>query len=73
MGQTKGHMMSSQTTAGNSRIGNSTGTVWNNYSGSKHSHNIQANQINFKNSSGDHYFYNTQTGVQGMAGGNRNK
>ncbi len=39
---------------------------WNNYDGSKQSHDIQATQLNMKEN-GDHYFYNTRTGVQGAA------
>lgn len=39
---------------------------WNNYEGTKESHDIQATQMNVKEN-GDHYFYNTQTGVQGTA------
>ncbi len=39
---------------------------WNNYEGSKKSHDVQATQMNVKEN-GDHYFYNTQTGVQGVA------
>lgn len=39
---------------------------WNNYEGSKESHDVQATQMNVKEN-GDHYFYNTQTGVQGVA------
>ena len=39
---------------------------WNNYEGTKESHDVQATQMNVKEN-GDHYFYNTRTGVSGAA------
>ena len=66
-------MVSDHSTAGTSRTHDSTGVSWTNYSGTKGSHDVNANQINSKNSNGDHTFYSPKTGVQGWAGGNRKK
>lgn len=60
-------------TAGDSRVHDDTGVSWNNYEGTKHSHDIQATQLNSKDLEGNHTFYNTRTGAQGQAGGNRDK
>lgn len=47
---------------------------WNNYDGTKSSHDIQATQMNSKDTTtNDHTFYNTKSGVMGVAGGNRDR
>lgn len=69
----KSVMVSDHSTAGNSRVHDSTGVSWGNYSGTKKSHDVQANQFNSKDKDGNHSFYNPKTGVQGQVGGNRNK
>ena len=55
------------------RTGDSSGVTWGNYDGNKGNRDVQVTQVNYKNADGDHYFYNPKTGVQGMAGGNRDK
>ena len=60
-------------TAGNSRVHDSTGVSWTNYSGTKDSHDIEANQFNSKDIEGNHTFYSPKSGVQGQAGGNRDR
>lgn len=69
----KSRMVSDHSTAGDSRVHDSTGVSWDNYSGTKSSHDVQANQLNSKDMDGNHSFYSPKTGVQGQAGGNRNK
>ncbi len=49
-----------------SRVSSDGKVSWNNYDGTKESHDVQATQMNVKEG-GDHYFYNTKTGVQGVA------
>ena len=66
-------MVSDHSTAGDSRVHDSSGVSWNNYSGTKQSHDGQANQLNSKDRDGNHQFYNTRTGIEGEAGGNRNR
>lgn len=45
---------------------------WGNYNGTKDSHDVQVDQMNYKDTStGDHTFYNPKSGAQGVAGGNR--
>lgn len=66
-------MMSDHSTAGYSRRHDSEGTYWNNYSGTKESHDVHVNQMNSKDTEGNHTFYNPNTGVMGVAGGNRDK
>ena len=60
-------------TAGNSRVHDSTGVSWSNFSGTKDSHDVEANQLNTKDRKGNHTFYSPKSGVQGQAGGERNK
>ena len=66
-------MVSDHSTAGDSRRHDSSGVSWTNYSGVKRSHDVRANQMNSKDSQGNHSFYNPNTGVMGQAGGNRDK
>lgn len=66
-------MVSDHSTAGTSRVHDSSGTSWTNYSGTKDSHDVTANQMNYKDNYGNHTFYNPKTGAMGQAGGNRNK
>ena len=66
-------MVSDHSTAGNSRCNDESGVSWTNYSGTKQSHDVTANQMNSKDLEGNHTFYNPKTGAQGQAGGNRNK
>lgn len=41
---------------------------WNNYEGTKQSHEVNASQMNVKDvESGDHTFYNTKSGKMGVA------
>lgn len=63
----------SDCTTSDNRKGDSSGVIWTNYQGLKGSREVQATQVNFKDSEDNHFFYNTKTGVQGMAGGNRDK
>ena len=61
-------MMSDNHTQGDSgRRDSDGGSYWNNYRGSSDSHNVQADQMNYKAPDGTHTFYNTQTGAQGVA------
>lgn len=65
--------VSDHSTSGGSKIKDSEGYSWNNYSGTKDSRDVTVNQYNVKDYDGNHKFYNPKTGVQGEAGGNRNK
>lgn len=64
-------MVSDHGTAGDSRRHDSSGVSWTNYSGTKGSHDVQANQMNSKDREGNHTFYSPKSGAQGQAGGNR--
>ncbi len=66
-------LVSDHGTAGDSRVHDSDGVSWNNYSGTKSSHDIEANQFNSKDMDGNHTFYSPKSGVQGQAGGNRDR
>lgn len=65
--------MTSDHTTSSERHTDNTGVSWQNYEGTKVSRDVQATQFNSKDKDGNHTFYNTKTGVQGQAGGNRNK
>jgi len=59
--------MSYPTTHGGSD-GHKDGTSWwNNYSGTKDNHDVQADKMNIKEGDGTHTWYNPRTGEQGMA------
>ena len=59
--------MSKESTSSD-RIVKNGSVSWNNYEGNKGSHNIQATQMNVKDiSTGDHKWYNTQSGKSGVA------
>lgn len=50
-------------TTSSKRINQDDKTSWNQYSGSKQSHDVNVNQMNIKdNKTGDHYFYNPKQG-----------
>ena len=69
----RGRMPSDHTTSGGSKRKDSSGYSWNNYTGTKVSHDVQADQLNSKDYSGNHTFYSPKSGRQGVAGGNRDK
>ncbi len=47
---------------------------WNNVAGTKQSQDVNVTQMNVKDlKTGEHMFYNPKSGVQGVAGGNRDK
>ena len=51
-----------------SRVSNDGKVSWNNYEGTKQSHEVNATQMNVKDiESGDHTFYNPKSGKMGVA------
>lgn len=61
-------------TTSSSRISSGGKVSWNNYSGSKESHDVAVTQMNVKDTeTGDHTFYSPASGRMGVAGGNRDK
>jgi hypothetical protein len=47
------------------RYKDSTGDSWSNFSGSKDSHDVQADKLNSKNTDGVHAWYKPKSGEQG--------
>ncbi len=63
-------------TNGGTKRSDSDGYSWSNYSGSKESHDVEANQMNSKDYDGEygsHTFYSPKSGVQGVAGPNADR
>ena len=67
----KSTLASDHSTSAGSRINNNDSVGWNNYSGTKGSHDTQVNQYNVKDRDGNHTFYSPKSGRMGVAGGNR--
>ena len=60
--------MSRPSTTSTARMAKDGKVTWNNHEGTKASHEVNATQMNSKDiSTGDHRFYNTKTGVSGIA------
>lgn len=72
MGIFKG-MLSDNSTSAGTRRNDSKGVSWNNYQGTKTSHDVRVDQMNFKSKDNDHTFYSPKSGKQGVAGGNRDR
>ena len=69
MSDNKSRMVSDHHTS-DSRFSDSKGVSWSNFDGTKKSHDVNATQLNSKDRDGSHAFYNTKSGVQGVAGPN---
>lgn len=61
-------LFSDSSTQGGSKLNKDGVVSWNNYQGSKESHDVEVTQMNMKDTdSGDHIYYNPKTGKEGAA------
>ena len=59
--------LSGSSTHGGSNVHANGNTIWSNFSGTKESHDVQADKMNVKREDGTHDWYNPRTGEQGEA------
>jgi hypothetical protein len=69
-------LASDHSTSGGTKRSDSDGYSWTKYSGSKESHDVEADQMNSKDYEGkygEHTFYSPKSGKQGVAGSNASR
>ena len=60
----------SKNTTSSERVVKDGKVSWNQYDGTKESHDVNVTQMNIKSSDGTHSFYNSKQGREGVAGPN---